>query len=132
MTRQHAFLPLFRKFISNSRTGKRLNKDGTRIKQQTVSNYDYCFKLLQNFSVEKEFELVIHESRGTNKREHTRLKRYWGNFYKQFIDYLYKDKGCFDNYTGQTIKIIRTFFNWLSNDAGIVTGPYVSLRLSTP
>ena len=79
-------------------------------------------KLLKEFSVVKETELLLYEVKGNNKREHNMLKKYWSNFYKDFIDYLYKQKNCHDNYTGQNIKIIRTFFNWLNDSNGINTG----------
>ncbi len=124
MLKEHTLLPLFQKFITHSRNGKRLNKDGTRIKPQTVANYEYCYKLLVGFSTDKETPLIIYEIRGNDKREHNKLKRYWGGFYKNFTDYLYQEKGCFDNYVGQTIKMIRTFFNWCNTDIGLNTGQY--------
>ncbi len=124
MLKQHAFLPLFQKFISGSKTGKRLNKNGTRIKPQTIVNYIYCQKLLHDFAIEKETELLLYEVKGNNKREYTMLKKYWSKFYKQFTDYLYNQKKCHDNYTGQNIKIIRTFFTWLNVDNGIPTGAF--------
>lgn len=124
MIKQQLLLPLFQKFIAHSKSGRRLNKNGIPIKPQTVVNYSSCYKLLEDFSIKKEFDLVVYELKGNNKREHNLLKRYWDNFYKRFTEYLYKEKGCFDNYTGQTIKLIRTFFNWLNNDVGIFTGPY--------
>lgn len=46
---QHSFFPLFEKFIKNSKNGKRQNKNGTRLKPQSVINYNYCYKLLQEF-----------------------------------------------------------------------------------
>jgi len=124
MLKQHPFLPLFQKFIGDSSSGKRLNKNGTRIKPQSVDNYRYAYKLIEEFAAVKKFELVIYEVKGNNKREHTTLKSYWKKFYKQFTNFLHTDKGCFDNYTGQTIKQIRTFFNWLNNELGIFTGPF--------
>jgi integrase len=124
MLKQHPFLPLFKKFIADSTSGKRLNKNGTRIKPQSVANYTYAYKLLEEFIALKKFELTIYEVKGNNKREHDTLKSYWKKFYKQFTNFLHNDKGCFDNYTGQTIKQIRTFINWLNNDQGIFTGPY--------
>jgi integrase len=124
MLKEHPLLPLFQKFINYSQNGKRLNKDGSRIKLQTVANYEYCYKLLVGFSTTSKTALLIYEIKGNNKREHSKLKRYWGGFYKNFTDYLYQEKGCFDNYVGQTIKIIRTFFNWCNADIGINTGPY--------
>jgi hypothetical protein len=124
MLKQHALLPLFKKFISNTKTGKRLNKNGNHIKPQTIRNFSNCLKLLIGFSIEKEMELLIYEIKGTNKREHNMLKKYWINFYSQFTNYLYKHKNCHDNYTGQNIKMIRTFFAWLNNSQGLFTGPY--------
>ncbi|GAB2808411.1 site-specific integrase [Ferruginibacter profundus] len=124
MLKQHPFLPLFQKFIGDSSSGKRLNKNGTRIKPQSVNNYRYACKLVEEFAAVKKFNLVIYEVKGNNKREHATLKSYWKKFYKQFTAFLHTDKGCFDNYTGQTIKQVRTFFNWLNNELGIATGPF--------
>jgi hypothetical protein len=109
MLKQYPFLPLFKKFIADSSSGKRLNKNGTKIKPQSVVNHTYAYKLLEEFITIKKFELTIYEVKGNNKREHDTLKSYWKKFYKQFTNFLHNDKGCFDNYTGQTIKQIRTF-----------------------
>ncbi|WP_255155248.1 tyrosine-type recombinase/integrase, partial [Ferruginibacter sp. HRS2-29] len=38
--------------------------------------------------------------------------------------YMYRQKKCHDNYTGQNIKMIRTFFNWINDSCGIATGPH--------
>lgn len=124
MLKQHQLLPLFKKFISGTKNGKRLNKNGTRIKPQTIENYCNCLRLLQELETAVQKELIVYEIKGNNKREHIMLKKYWSNFYKQFTNYLYKQKDCHDNYTGHNIKTIRTFFNWLNNNAGIFTGPY--------
>src|SRR5205085_11513336 len=107
-------LPLFAKFIKNSKNGKRSNKDGSRLKPQSVSNYTYCQKLLTEFSAFKEFDLIIYQVKGSNKRDHNRLKKYYGNFYKLFTNYLYREKNCHDNYVGNIIKHIRTFYGWLN------------------
>jgi len=61
-----------------------------------------------------------------NKREYTSEKNYWKKFYKKFTTYLYKN-GCFDNYVGNNIKIIRTFFNYLKNDIDFQTGDFQRL-----
>lgn len=124
MLKQHALLPLFQKFITSCKTGKRLKKDGSRIKPQTIVNYVHCQKLIVDYTIEMEIELIIYEVRGNNKREHIMLKKYWGDFYRQFTEYLYNKKKCYDNYTGQNIKMIRTFFNWLNESYGICTGHY--------
>ena len=94
MLKEHPLLPLFQKFIKYSRNGKRLNKDGSRTKPQTVANYEYCYKLLEGFSIDKTIPLIIYEIRGNDKREHSKLKKHWNGFYKNFTDYLYQEKGC--------------------------------------
>ncbi len=124
MLKQHSLLPLFQKFIVSSRNGRRLNKNGTRIKLQSVNNYTYCKKLLEEFYLQKQKELIVYEVKGNNKKEHSMLKKYWNNFYIQFTDFLTKQKNCSLNYTGQNIKMLRTFFNWLNSIYGIHTGPY--------
>ena len=86
MLKQHALLPLFQKFITSCKTGRRLKKNRSRIKPQTIVKYGHCQKLLFDYTIEKEIELIIYEVRGNNKREHTMLKKYWNNFYKQFTD----------------------------------------------
>jgi integrase len=124
MLTQHLFLLLFQKFITDSYRGKRLNSNGARIKEQSVDNYISCQKLLIDFSKEKNFALLIYEVKGQNKRDHLFLKRYYTGFYTSFTQYMYKEKNCYDNYVGQTIKQIRVFFAWLNREAGIPTGLY--------
>jgi len=124
MFKQHELLPLFQKFITSTKNGKRLNKNGNRIKKQTIANYSNCFRLLNEFKLETNTDLVLYEVKGNNKRQHKTLSNYWNNFYIQFTDYLYKHRNCHDNYTGQNIKIIRTFFGWLNNAYGILTGSH--------
>ena len=114
-------LPLFQKFITHSRTGRRRNKNGTRLKDQSISNYVYCYKLLESFSDEKYEVLVVYQIKGNNNKEHIKLRKYYRNLYKNFTEYLYRQKKCYDNYVGQTIKQLRTFFVWLNQDMAIQT-----------
>jgi len=124
MLTSHPFLPLFQKFISASLHGKRLKVNGTRIKKQSIANYISCQKLLVEFSKEKSNNLVIYHIKGESKRDHRFLKKYYSKLYKEFTDFLYKERNCHDNYVGQTIKQIRTFHNWLNQEAGLSTGLY--------
>src|SRR5215218_2447754 len=112
--RVYPFLPLFQKFIQDSRTGRRLQPNGKKLSDGTIKNYQCVERLLQTFSVQKGFELRIREDRYLNTRETVREQNYWKKFYKKFTDYLNQDLGYFDNYIGQNIKIIRTFFNYLN------------------
>ena len=119
-------IPLFKKFIRESETGKRLKKNGEKITQGSVNNYKYVLNNLERFSTETGFELRISNAHKLNTRELGSEKNYWNKFYKKFTTYLYK-KGCFDNYVGANIKIIRTFFNYLKNDKDFPTGDFQRL-----
>ena len=117
-------LPLFRKFISESKSGKRLKKNGKRIKPETTTNYYCVMKNLEGFSKETSFNLRLKAIDNLDKRERETEQNYWKKFYHQFTRYLYVSRNCYDNYVGATIKIIRIFFNYLQNEKLLNTGNY--------
>ena len=123
MKKATPLLPLFKQFIKDSENGKRLKKNGEKIKKGTIANYKYTYNNLILFCQKKNADLRICDYSKLTKRERLSEKNYWKKFYKKFTDFLYK-KGCFDNYVGANIKHIRTFFNWLSADQGLSTGSY--------
>lgn len=114
--KQQPFFPLFEKFIKESKNGKRLQPNGKRISPGTVANYQYAGQLLQDFCAKYEFTLRFQPVHRLGKRELQAVKKYWKKFYMQFTQYLYQDCGHFDNYVGQTLKIVRTFFNYLNKE----------------
>lgn len=119
-------IPLFKQFIKDTETGKRLKKNGERIKPQSIQNYYYVMQNLIQFSVATGFELRICDVSKLNKRELLSEKNYWKKFYQKFTEYLYK-KGCYDNYVGAVIKTIRVFFTYLKNDRDFNTGDFQRL-----
>jgi hypothetical protein len=124
ITKEYALIPLFEKFIKQSYSGRRLKPDGTRIKRQTVDNYNYVLQYLKEFQNKQEVILRIKVMSGYNKRTFTAERNYWKKFYSQFTDFLYSEKNCFDNYVGTVIKVIRIFFNFLNRDMSIQTGEF--------
>ncbi|WP_158281912.1 tyrosine-type recombinase/integrase [Winogradskyella wandonensis] len=126
MKKPTQLLPLFQRFIRDTETGKRLKKNGEKIKPQSIQNYKYVLNNLHNFSIESGFELRICDASKLTKREYTSEKNYWKKFYKKFTEYLYNN-GCHDNYVGTNIKVIRTFFNYLKNDRDFFTGDFQRL-----
>lgn len=108
----HDLLPLYRKFISMSHSGRRMQPNGKRISEGTVNNYRQTLKLLEKFSTEKDFPLRLRNIKYLDSRGMRTEANYWDKFYRQFLEFLYKDCGHFDNYAGFTIKNIRTFFNF--------------------
>ena len=126
MKKTQELIPLFKRFIADTKSGKRLKKNGERIKPASVKNYEYVLNNLVKFSTDTGFELRICDAKKLNAREHTSEKNYWKKFYKKFTEYLYKN-GCYDNYVGSNIKTIRTFFNYLKNDRDFATGDFQRL-----
>lgn len=120
------FLPLFKQFVRDCETGKRLKKNGEKIKKTTVDNYKYVLNNLEIFQDDTGFELRICDTGRLTKRELASEKNYWKKFYKKFTEHLYK-KGCFDNYVGANIKVIRTFFNYLKYEKDFNTGDFQRL-----
>lgn len=119
-------LPMFKKFINDSESGRRLKKNGERITQGTVNNYKYVFQNLTLFSVEESFDLRICSVSKLSQREFKTEKNYWKKFYKKYTDYLYK-KGCYDNYVGTNIKIIKLFFKYLKSEQHIDIGDFYKM-----
>jgi integrase len=126
MKKLSPILPLFKQFIKDTETGKRLKKNGERIKPQSIQNYYYVLQNLVQFSTATGFELRICDASKLNKRELLTEKNYWKKFYQKFTEFLYK-KGCYDNYVGTNIKTIRVFFTWLKNDKDFNTGDFQRL-----
>jgi integrase len=126
MKKTNEIIPLFKLFIKETETGKRLKKNGERIKSGSIDNYKYVLQNLIQFSSDTKFELRICDASKLDKRELKSEKSYWKKFYQKFTEYLYK-KGCHDNYVGANIKVIRVFFNYLKNDKDFFTGDFQRL-----
>lgn len=122
-----SFFTLFDKFIQASRRGRRLQPNGKKLSPGTITNYGYTLALLKRFCAAKHFDLRIRPARKLNARDLETEKNYWKKFYKRFTDYMYDDCGFFDNYAGQNIKNIRTFFNYLNKDLAMGTGDFHKL-----
>jgi integrase len=123
-TKEYPFLELYDKFVAESRSGKRLQPNGKKITPGTLKNYGYTQKLLIKFSADKNFELRVKPGKYLNKRQLIAEKNYWAKFYRKFTDYLYMDCGHFDNYVGQNIKNIRTFFGYLNKNLLLGAGDF--------
>lgn len=117
-------LLLFKRFINDCKTGRRLQANGKLLSKGCITNYEYCYKLLQQFAVTKQFHLRIRPVNKLNSRELVTERNYWNRFYKKFTDYLYTNCGHYDNYVGANIKVIRVFFHYLQRDLLIDTGNF--------
>jgi integrase len=118
------FFTLFERFIRDSQKGRRRQPNGKRLCRGTITNYRMALKLLQSFALAKSFPLRIRIVAQLNRRERLVEKNYWKKFYRHYTDYLYLDRGCFDNYVGLHIRIIKAFFNYLKKELSIDTGDF--------
>jgi integrase len=123
-TDKEGFLKLFRLFMKESGNGKRLKKDGKKIRPSTVDNYIYTYKLLERFCTETGFDLKFIVVSKSRKRDFESAKKYWKKFYLEFTNYMYKDLDYYDNYVGLVIKSLRTFFNYVKEEKNIDIGSF--------
>ena len=52
MKKVYEFIPLFEKFVQDSKRGKRLKKNGAQIKEGTIHNYEYTLRLVKMFATQ--------------------------------------------------------------------------------
>lgn len=123
MKKELELLPLFDKFISETQSGRRLQKNGTRIRSGTIEMYRIVRQRLQEFSTEKQFPLRIRIATRLNSRDLKSERLYWKRFYLKYTDHLFR-KGSYDNYAGTHIKVIRCFLNYLNVDKGLNAGDF--------
>lgn len=121
---EYPLLPLLRKFIQEAKKGKYLQKNGKKIKSGSIQNYHYLELLLVRFSEEKEFQLRLKNINGLTKKQFEDEKKYWKTFYLSFTDYMYDVLGHYDNYVGRTIKLLRSFFNYLITEKDLSIGSF--------
>lgn len=123
-TQEFPFLPLFEKFILDSASGRRHQKNGLRLKPESVMNYRMTLKCLQQFNEKFQFDLRVRDVRKSSNREIESERLYWKRFYQRFSEFLYSQKSAFDNYAGFHFKNIRTFFSYLLTDRGMQIGQF--------
>ncbi len=116
-------LLLFDDFIRYNRLNKRTLSGGRNLTAASKNNYIYVRNLLADFSKSTGFELRIKDL-SRNKRTFNQEKRYYERFYLKFTDYLFNECNHYDNYVGNTIKLLKSFFNWVVNKKGINAGGF--------
>jgi integrase len=121
---EYPLLPLLHKFINEAKKGKHLQKNGKKIKPDSVKNYYYLELLLIKFSTEKNYVIRLKNVNGLTKKQFEDEKKYWKDFYLSFTSYLYDDLGHYDNYVGRSIKLLRSFFNYIVTEKGLPIGSF--------
>jgi len=121
---QSTFLALINDFINDSYAGRRTKKNGTRISNGTIQNYEYLKKCMQEFALQSSFELKLFVLNNLTQNEKERANRYYKKFYTAFTNFMYHQKGYYDNYVGLIIKCLRSFFNYLEEERNISIGTF--------
>jgi len=120
------FFTLFESFIDDSKSGRRIKKDGAKLRQGTIDLYSGVRSELLTFVTKVSFKLRIRSINRFTTRQVNSETKYWKRFYKKYSDYLYS-QNCFDNYVGAHFKVIRTFFNYLKTEKGLFVGDFHKL-----
>lgn len=121
---EYPITELFCLYVKASLRNKRRKADGTTLSAGTKQNILTLAKLLDEFEGDSQFHFVVTTYSSKNKRVFNQLKRKYATFYKKFCDYLFDLRNQTDNTVGGHIKNLKSFFNWLNTDLGIVTGPF--------
>jgi integrase len=116
-------IPLFKKFIWETEKGKRLQKNGKSISKSTLSNYRALLSNLIKYEDSFKDVIWVNTRYKYLKRNFLSERKAHQKFYKQFTDMLY-NKSCTDNYVGMLIKTLRTFYAYLNQVKGFVTGGF--------
>ncbi len=117
-------IPEFRKLIKASTSGRRLMPSGKKFRKGTLEQYEAVLKLLEDFQKLLDQPLRIQLLARSSLRTMQKEKIYWTRFFKKFIAFLYKQKGYYDQYTGAVLKVIKTFFNYLSVEKSLPVGEF--------
>lgn len=107
--KQIPFLEAFQKFIDDTEAGKRLTKEGTTIKEATITTYKSTLVNLKSFS----------QHWLETKGKYLDWDVVDDDFYYDFCRYQWDVLDNYDNTVGLRNRIIRTFLNWSFN-TGII------------
>lgn len=121
---QEQFFILLNDFIKESSSGNRLKKNGSRISSTTVETYGYFKRVITLFIEETGFEIKLFIVGSSTQREKEVAENYWRKFYNEFTAFMYNKMGYYDNYVGNIIKTLRTFFNYLNETKHINIGNF--------
>lgn len=116
MVKELLLVPLFEQFIKESRNGKRRKHNGERILPQTVENYVNALKLLQEYEKWRQEKVRIVVGIRNDQRRLQQERNYWKDFHRQFSDFLYEQKNCYDNFVGSVFKNLKCLLRYLKQE----------------
>lgn len=123
-TKHIDLLPLYKKYIADTKSGKRFMKNNKKVSASTIKLQTYIYNHLSNFSIAQNFELKILPAHKLSKKSFELQKKYWKNFYRLFCNYLYEDRKCSDNYVGMVLNSLKSFFGYLEREHNLPVNTY--------
>ena len=120
---EYSLTKLFERFIRDTRTGKRLQPNGRKIKEASIKNYEFALFYLKEYERHLGTEILIRSFKAHLKKEWLREKKFWQMFYFNFTEFLYK-RGNYDNFVGAQVKLIKVFLKYVETEYGIYLGSF--------
>jgi integrase len=108
-------IPLFEKFIQESKNGSRIQKNGKRISLSSITSYKNTLNYIIKINNKSQSPIAISCNFKKNRQEIIAESKYWASFFVQFKKEMYLN-GCSDNYVGLNIKNLKTFFKYLESE----------------
>ncbi len=122
-TKEHSLTRLFERFIKDTKSGKRLQANGRKIKESSIKNYQFALFYLKEFEQHQGAEIRIRSFKAHLKNEWLREKKFWQMFYLNFTGFLYK-RGNYDNFVGSQVKLLKVFLKYVETEYGIYLGSF--------
>ena len=124
MEKSILFLKEFALFIKSSKTGRRRMPSGKKITKGTLTQYQCVRNLIRDFECNQKCVLRIVPLKRSSARLIQKEKFYWKNTIKSLLQYLYRDRGCYDNYVSGVLKVIKSFFRYIEIEKSIYVGAF--------
>lgn len=120
---EYSIIKLFEDFLKENKRDKRGIRGGLKLAPGTKRNYLYLRRHLVNFGMKTGFPLRVR-TLGRDKKQINRERKYYHELYQKFTDYLFDELKHYDNYVGHNIKMLKTFFAWLTRQKGMHIGEF--------
>jgi integrase len=124
MEKSILFLKEFELFIRSSKTGRRRMPSGKKITKGTLTQYQCVQNLIRDFEYNQSCVLRIVPLKRNSARQIQKEKLYWKSTIKSLLQYLYRDRRCYDNYVSGVLKVIRSFFRYIEIEKSIYVGAF--------
>jgi hypothetical protein len=108
MAKKILLVPLVKKFIRDSVSGKRRMPNGQKLKHLSVANYFSALKLLLAFEEFRGHPIYLTINIQSNRKQIHRENDYFKKFFRDFSDFMFKQKNCYDNFVGAIFKVLKT------------------------